>query len=252
MIRSFACDDPRLKQISADPLISTIIESAAQQCGGGIRYDFWGMFSSPFSRKAEGWILKKGHSLWATAETDAAAEEIAEFLQFQNEGWLEADARLSALWGEGGTVLTVMQYPAEAALTLPDREYCTNCATAVVDCNRAVGEITASQYEAAVVGLHLAHRRGVGHSVTLQQGGKPVSAAAVIDQGSRFGQISYVATLPEQQGNGLGRAVVLHEVQFLRQKGLTPLVACEAHRVSFYRELGFEVLGTNTVFCDGV
>ena len=66
--------------------------------------------------------------------------------------------------------------------------------------------------------LHLAERRRVGHTVTLERDGKAVSAAAVTDCGTRYGQISYVATLPEYEGQGYGRAVVYHCAGWLRKR----------------------------------
>ena len=75
-----------------------------------------------------------------------------------------------------------------------------------------------------------------------------VSAAAVTDCGTRYGQISYVATLPEYEGQGYGRAVVYHCAGWLQEKNLIPLVACETHRESFYAGLGFQKISEVTVF----
>ena len=71
------------------------------------------------------------------------------------------------------------------------------------------------------------------------------------DCGTRRGQISYVATLPEYEGQGLGRAAVYRCAAWLRERGLTPLVACEAHRESFYAGLGFLPVSGVTVFTAG-
>ena len=118
----------------------------------------------------------------------------------------------------------------------------------MADCNLAVVELTPAQYETAVVNLHLAERRRVGYTVTLQRDGRAVSAAAVTDCGTRYGQISYVATLPEYEGQGYGRAVVYHCAGWLQEKNLIPLVACETHRESFYAGLGFQKISEVTVF----
>ena len=155
---------------------------------------------------------------------------------------------LADAWPGAGLPLRVMALPKDAACPVPEREYFSHTATAVADCNLAVGELTPQQYEAAVVNLHLAQRRRVGIAVTLQQDGRPVAAAAVTDSGSRWGQISYVATLPDCEGQGLGRAVVYRCADWLRERGLVPLVACEAHRESFYAGLGFEKISEVAVF----
>ena len=131
---------------------------------------------------------------------------------------------------------------------VPEAAYCPGTATAVADCNLAVVELTPAQYETAVVNLHLAERRRVGYTVTLQRDGRAVSAAAVTDCGTRYGQISYVATLPEYEGQGYGRAVVYHCAGWLQEKNLIPLVACEPHRESFYAGLGFQKISEVTVF----
>ena len=144
--------------------------------------------------------------------------------------------------------LAVMELPEGVGFSLPEAEYRTHTATAAAGCNRAVGEVSPAQYEAAVVNLHLAERRRVGHTVTLERDGKAVSAAAVTDCGTRYGQISYVATLPEYEGQGYGRAVVYHCAGWLQEKNLIPLVACEAHRESFYAGLGFQKISEVTVF----
>ena len=178
--------------------------------------------------------------------------EIVDFLQWRQEGWVMLCPTLAALWrkktGEAGLPLAVMELPEGVGFSLPEAEYRTHTATAAAGCNRAVGEVSPAQYEAAVVNLHLAERRRVGHTVTLERDGKAVSAAAVTDCGTRYGQISYVATLPEYEGQGYGRAVVYHCAGWLLEKNLIPLVACEAHRESFYAGLGFQKISEVTIF----
>lgn len=172
MIRGLSYDDRRLRDLPGEPLLATMVESAARCCGMGLIYEFWGVYEGLRDRTPKGVILQKGHALWASA-------------------------------------------------------FCP---------------------EAAVVNLHLAERRRVGHTVTLERDGKAVSAAAVTDCGTRYGQISYVATLPEYEGQGYGRAVVYHCAGWLQEKNLIPLVACETHRESFYAGLGFQKISEVTVF----
>lgn len=255
MIRSLAYDDRRLRDLPGEPLLATMVESAARCCGMGLIYEFWGVYEGLLDRTPRGVILQKGHALWASAFCPEAAPEIADFLLWRQEGWVMLCPTLAALWreksGEPGLSLAVMALPEAAGIPeyhLPEAEYHTHAATAVADCNRAVGEISPAQYEAAVVNLHLAQRRRVGHTVTLQRDGRVVSAAAVTDCGTRYGQISYVATLPECEGRGYGRAAVYHCAGWLRERALTPLVACEAHRESFYAGLGFGRVSEVTVF----
>ena len=254
MVRSLAYDDRRLRDIGGEPLLATMVESAARCCGMGLLYEFWGVYEGRRDRVPKGFILQKGHALWATTLCPEAAPEIVDFLRWRQEGWVMLCPTLSAAWreetGETGLPLTVMTLPEDAAFTLPEAEYCPRTATAVADCNLAVGELTPAQYETAVVNLHLAERRHVGYTVTLRQDGKAVSAAAVTDCGTRRGQISYVATLPEYEGQGLGRAAVYCCAAWLRERGLTPLVACEAHRESFYAGLGFLPVSGVTVFTE--
>ena len=248
MIRRLAYDDRRLRDLPGEPLLATMIESAARCCGMGLLYEFWGVFEGRLGRSPKGLLLQKGRSLWATALCGEAVPEMVDFLRFRQEGWLMLCPRLADAWPGAGLPLRVMALPGDAACPVPEREYFPHTATAVADCNLAVGELTPQQYEAAVVNLHLAQRRRVGIAVTLQQDGRPVAAAAVTDSGSRWGQISYVATLPDCEGQGLGRAVVYRCAGWLRERGLVPLVACEAHRESFYAGLGFEQISEVAVF----
>lgn len=250
MIRYLSYEDIRLRHIEGDPLISTMIEAAARQCGMGLLYDFWAVFPNRRSRTAQGFILRKGHAIWATVCAPEAAPEMIDFLRFHQTGWMELDPTLAALWGDEGETLCVLRLPEEAPLppcSLPLRE---NCATAVADCNLAAGALRPEQYEAAVVALHLAQRRRVGYTVSLWEEGRAVSAAAVTDRGHRAGQISYVATLPSHEGKGYGRAMVFRCAAELRAAGLLPLVACEADRRSFYEELGFLFLDTTHLFAE--
>ena len=223
MIRGLSYDDRRLRDLPGEPLLATMVESAARCCGMGLIYEFWGVYEGLRDRTPKGVILQKGHALWASAFCPEAAAEIVDFLQWRQEGWMMLCPTLAALWrektGEAGLPLAVMELP-----------------------------VSPVQYEAAVVNLHLAERRRVGHTVTLERDGKAVSAAAVTDCGTRYGQISYVATLPEYEGQGYGRAVVYHCAGWLREKNLIPLVACETHRESFYAGLGFQKISEVTVF----
>ena len=248
MIKSLSYDDVRLRDIPGDPLISTIIESAARQCGFGLRYDFWGVFPRRFARKSLGYILRKGESIWATVLDPAAAPELIEFLRFHESGWVELDPILAALWEGQGDILTVMEYPENISCPAPLISFREGTPTAVADCNLGAGGIEQKQYEASVVNLHLAERRRVGYSVTHWEEESPVSAAAVCDLGSRYGEISYVATLPRWEGHGFGRQMVYRCAEVLREKGRIPVIACEDHRISFYRELGFIETGTSTIF----
>lgn len=252
MIRGLSYDDRRLRDLPGEPLLATMVESAARCCGMGLIYEFWGVYEGLRDRTPKGVILQKGHALWASAFCPEAAAEIVDFLQWRQEGWVMLCPTLAALWreqtGEAGLSLAVMGLPNGAEFSLPEAEYRTHTATAVADCNRAVGEVSPAQYEAAVVNLHLAERRRVGHTVTLERDGKTVCAAAVTDCGTRYGQISYVATLPEYEGQGYGRAVVYHCAGWLRERNLIPLVACEAHREGFYAGLGFQKISEVTVF----
>lgn len=245
MIRGIAYDDRRLRDIRGDPLVSTIIESAAAQCGFGLIYEFWGVFPERFSRNPEGFMLRKGNgAVWATAATGRAARECAEFLHFHEEGWVETDERIARLTARPREELLVMGYPEDRpvpAVGLPVRE---GTPTEVADCNLAAGAITPDQHEASTVNLHLAQRRRVGCSVTYWEDGRPVAAAAVTDIGSRYGQISYVATLPSREGNGFGRAMVWKCAGILRERGKIPLLACETRRKTFYEEAGFRPVGS--------
>jgi len=252
MIRGLSYDDRRLRDLPGEPLLATMVESAARCCGMGLIYEFWGVYEGLRDRAPKGVILQKGHALWASVFCPEAAAEIVDFLQWRQEGWVMLCPTLAALWrekaGEAGLPLAVMELPEGVGFSLPEAEYRTHTATAAAGCNRAVGEVSPAQYEAAVVNLHLAERRRVGHTVTLERDGKAVSAAAVTDCGTRYGQISYVATLPEYEGQGYGRAVVYHCAGWLLEKNLIPLVACEAHRESFYAGLGFQKISEVTVF----
>lgn len=243
MIHSLAYDDRRLRDIPGDPLISTIIESAARQCGMGLQYDFWGVFPRRFHHEPQGFLLRKGYAMWATVLEPEAAPEMIDFLRFNQSGWVELDPILAPLWGSEGEMLHVMSYPPEQPLTVPDLPYEEFCATAVADCNLAAEGIQPRQHEASIANLHLAQRRRVGYTVCLREGKTAISSAAVSDSGSRYGEISYVATLPAYEGKGLGRAVVRRCIAELRAHGRIPLVACEEKRRTFYEELGFSPLG---------
>ncbi len=243
MIRTLSYDDRRLRNISGDPLISTIIESAARLCGFGLIYDFWGVFPGRFSRHPQGFILRKGSAMWATAIDPEAAPEMVNFIRFHQSGWVELDPLLASFWGTPGEELFVMQYPPERDIPLLPVTVREGTPTAVADCNLGAGGILPRQYEVSVVNLHLAERRRVGCSVTHWEEETAVSAAAVCDSGSRYGEISYVATLPDYEGRGFGRAMVYRAAEALREREKIPLIACEPHRLSFYEELGFETIG---------
>jgi len=80
--------------------------------------------------------------------------------------------------------------------------------------------------------------------------GEVASYAALYRSGA-VAQIEDVATLPEQRGRGLARAVVLHAAAVARREGaeLVFLVADEADWPQrLYRRLGFEPIGVETVF----
>ena len=222
MIRRLAYDDRRLRDLPGEPLLATMVESAARCCGMGLVYEFWGVYGGLRDRTPQGVILQKGHSLWASAFTPEAAPVIVDYLRWRNEGWVMLCPALSPLWrqenGEPELSLAVMELPEGVGFSLPEAEYRTHTATAV------------------------------GYTVTLQRDGRAASAAAVTDCGTRYGQISYVATLPEYEGQGYGRAVVYHCAGWLQEKNLIPLVACEAHRESFYAGLGFQKISEVTVF----
>ena len=182
MIRGLSYDDRRLRDLPGEPLLATMVESAARCCGMGLIYEFWGVYEGLRDRTPKGVILQKGHALWASAFYPEAAAEIVDFLQWRQEGWVMLCPTLAALWrektGEAGLPLAVMELPEGVGVSLPEAEYRTHTATAAAGCNRAVGEVSPAQYEAAVVNLHLAERRRVGHTVTLERDGKAVSAAA--------------------------------------------------------------------------
>lgn len=250
MIRVLAYDDPRLREIDGDPMISTVIESAARQCGMGLQYDFWIAVPSRFAKKPQGFLLRKGFAMWATALDPEAVPEMVDFIRFNWSGWVELDPLLAAKWGKEGELLHIMQYPPESQLSVPELEYHEFCAAEVARCNLAADGIEPRQYEASVANLHLAQRRRVGYTVSLREGDTTVSAAAVTDMGSRYGEISYVATLPDHEGRGLGRAVVRRCIAELRTHERIPLIACEEKRRTFYEELGFIRLGPTYLMTD--
>ena len=175
MIRGLSYDDRRLRDLPGEPLLATMVESAARCCGMGLIYEFWGVYEGLRDRTPKGVILQKGHALWASAFCPEAAAEIVDFLQWRQEGWVMLCPTLAALWrektGEAGLPLAVMELPEGVGFSLPEAEYRTHTATAAAGCNRAVGEVSPAQYEAAVVNLHLAERRRVGHTVTLERDG---------------------------------------------------------------------------------
>ena len=81
MIRRLAYDDRRLRDLPGEPLLATMIESAARCCGMGLIYEFWGVYEGLLDRTPRGVILQKGHSLWASAFTPEAAPEMVDFLR---------------------------------------------------------------------------------------------------------------------------------------------------------------------------
>ena len=85
MIRSLAYDDRRLRDIGGEPLLATMVESAARCCGMGLVYEFWGVYEGRRDRVPKGFILQKGHALWATALCPEAVPEIVDFLRWRQE-----------------------------------------------------------------------------------------------------------------------------------------------------------------------
>ena len=122
MIRSFAYDDRRLRDIGGEPLLATMVESAARCCGMGLVYEFWGVYEGRRDRVPKGFILQKGHALWATALCPEAVPEIVDFLRWRQEGWVMLCPALAPLWreenGEPEISLAVMALP--DALPLPE------------------------------------------------------------------------------------------------------------------------------------
>lgn len=115
MIRGLSYDDRRLRDLPGEPLLATMVESAARCCGMGLIYEFWGVYEGLRDRTPKGVILQKGHALWASAFCPEAAAEIVDFLQWRQEGWVMLCPTLTALWrkktGEAGLPLAVMELP---------------------------------------------------------------------------------------------------------------------------------------------
>ena len=44
MIRALSYDDRRLRDLPGEPLLATMVESAARCCGMGLIYEFWGVY----------------------------------------------------------------------------------------------------------------------------------------------------------------------------------------------------------------
>lgn len=100
MIRGLSYDDRRLRDLPGEPLLATMVESAARCCGMGLIYEFWGVYEGLRDRTPKGVILQKGHALWASAFCPEAAAEIVDFLQWRQEGWVMLCPTLTALWRE--------------------------------------------------------------------------------------------------------------------------------------------------------
>lgn len=60
MIRGLSYDDRRLRDLPGEPLLATMVESAARCCGMGLIYEFWGVYEGLRDRTPKGVILAKG------------------------------------------------------------------------------------------------------------------------------------------------------------------------------------------------
>ena len=100
MIRGLSYDDRRLRDLPGEPLLATMVESAARCCGMGLIYEFWGVYEGLQGPDPEGGHSAKGHALWASAFCPEAAAEIVDFLQWRQEGWVMLCPTLTALWRE--------------------------------------------------------------------------------------------------------------------------------------------------------
>ena len=74
MIRGLSYDDRRLRDLPGEPLLATMVESAARCCGMGLIYEFWGVYEGLRDRTPKGVILQKGHALWRSEERRVGKE----------------------------------------------------------------------------------------------------------------------------------------------------------------------------------
>ena len=65
MIRGLSYDDRRLRDLPGEPLLATMVESAARCCGMGLIYEFWGVYEGLRDRTPKGVILQKGPAPFA-------------------------------------------------------------------------------------------------------------------------------------------------------------------------------------------
>ena len=68
---------------------------------------------------------------------------------------------------------------------------------------------------------------------------------------NNLGSLSYLSVLPEFQGQGIGKQLVLHLIEIARKKGVKTVRARARKGVlGFYEKLGFVARGEETIFLD--
>ena len=76
-----------------------------------------------------------------------------------------------------------------------------------------------------------------------QDGGRMLGTARLVISGET-GKIGRVAVLPENRGQGLGKALMLKALEELSTRGVkTAKLGSQKHAVGFYQALGFAVVG---------
>lgn len=178
-------------------------------------------------------------SLTVTSEADLS--EWTEFVRFVGMDSLlcarEAAQSMGLPEAENGSVMryfsseripkTVTVDPFDAAFSYRE------VYDLLLECGFALGG-----YEPWLGDLALRVRRGTANVLASREQTTVGTASVLFDSGSAV-YLGAVATHPSARGRGIGGDLVLR----LAQCGKRAEILCKAHRVSFYKSLGFEKIG---------
>lgn len=237
--------DPRLGEAEGEPLILAAIQGIAKTAGPGLARAFWMVTEDVSDRDPRelpplGVVCLIQGSVLATVAGDAAAREIAGFLEMMGHLPATVDGHLARLLPGALHRRSVLRYAGGPPKEVPT---CAPSVMALVDLGIAAGTLPPALREAAYAEQHLRLRRGVV-KVFLVPGedGKPAAGACIL-LGRGCAVIGDLACLPEKRGRGYGAAALSAAVRGAVEMGKIPLLACQKGMVSFYTGRGFHETG---------
>lgn len=227
--------------IAGHPCLAAMIGCMAA-CGEP-QDDFWLLHDK--DKQAGAFFCRTGDCLYVTGNP-AHSEEISAFIELMGFGCVETDLPLR---------LNGMEKTTNAALRwqgLPGRAILEDGVLVSSKEQEEVplAELAALLYrvgllpDAEMVGrmaVTLLHRIRANRAIALmlREDESVEAVAAVTHIGCGHAMIGGVAVSSQCRGQGLGTRIVTVAAKLAQRRGLTPLLACNERRVSFYTQAGF-------------